>query len=329
MDEAERFFADQFFPTISGLGIREIWHLGDLVDRRKYVAFVTSNRMNRIFVDMLRENSCTLRIIPGNHDLPFKNKTSISAERELLPDYPWIAVHDEPTVKLLGERSVMFLPWICDENREKCMHYVEKVAAQVVVAHLELSGFEMYRGKPSDHGMSPKLFERFGLVLSGHYHHKSNKGPIHYLGAPYEMTWSDHDDPRGFHVLDLETMELTFYENKRRPHAKLHYDDSAPVMIHPTTYSGKIVKVIVKEKRDPLQFDQLIASLERAGVESIRVVDDHRHMDLTPDDEVAPLTDPREVLGQCVASLDATEEKRSDVLALMMDLYQRAMEAEA
>ena len=66
----------------------------------------------------------------------------------------------------------------------------------------------MDRGLECRDGMSPKPFERFEMVLTGHFHAKSQKGNIHYLGAQMEFYWNDCGDKKYFHVFDTNTREL-------------------------------------------------------------------------------------------------------------------------
>ena len=64
------------------------------------------------------------------------------------------------------------------------------------------------------------------MVCTGHYHHKSTEKNINYLGSPYEMTWMDYEDPKGFHIIDTETRELTRVVNQIRMFYKLWYNDT-------------------------------------------------------------------------------------------------------
>src|SRR6266516_5037192 len=77
----ERFHAEVFFPYLERHGIKVIYHLGDLVDRRKYIAHVVANRMRTAFVDRLAPEQ--LVIIPGNHDCPYRDSPDANAVREL------------------------------------------------------------------------------------------------------------------------------------------------------------------------------------------------------------------------------------------------------
>ena len=94
------------------------------------------------------------------------------------------------------------------------------------MGHFEIAGFAMYRGMESHEGLSKDLFKQFDMVFSGHYHHRSNDGHIYYLGNPYELTWQDFNDPRGFHLFDLQTRELEFIGNPYTMFERVEYDDA-------------------------------------------------------------------------------------------------------
>jgi DNA repair exonuclease SbcCD nuclease subunit len=108
--------------------------------------------------------------------------------------------------------KILMMPWINNANYNSAITKMEQTDAQVMFGHFEIAGFEMMRGQTCDHGMDVKHFQKFDMVLSGHFHHKSTMGNITYLGNPYELTWGDYDDPRGFHILDTETRELEFIQ---------------------------------------------------------------------------------------------------------------------
>ena len=111
------------------------------------------------------------------------------------------------------------------------MDTLKLTEATICMGHFEIEGFQMYRGAPSHDGLEPKMFDKFDMVFSGHYHHKSSRKNIHYLGNPYELTWQDYDDPRGCHIFDLKTHELEFIQNPNRMFIKIVYDDKLESVI--------------------------------------------------------------------------------------------------
>ena len=124
-----------------------------------------------------------------------------------------------------------------------------------------------------EHGLESKLFEKFSHVYSGHYHTRSTDGRIFYLGNPYEMFWSDVEDPRGFTILDTESMEITHVDNPHRLFFNIYYEDTNYKLFDTTKYKNKIVKVIVKKKTNAKQFDKFLDKLYASDVEEIKIVE--------------------------------------------------------
>ena len=136
-----------------------------------------------------------------------------------------VRIYHEPTEVVFDGTKVFFQPWICPENKQQSLDAIAKTDAQILFGHLEVQGFEMHLGAINHEGLSPKVFEKFEYVFSGHFHHKSDNGTVYYLGNPYQITWSDYKDPRGFHIFDTETRELEFIQNPYEIFHKIYYDD--------------------------------------------------------------------------------------------------------
>ena len=289
----KKFLDEVFFPTIDREGIDTIIHLGDLVDRRKYINYVTARRLRKDFLDPLQSRNITMHVIAGNHDTFYKNTNEVNALRELIVGkYDNVHVYDSKPIDIYpDDNPLLLLPWICDENREDTLQAINKSQAPIALGHLELAGYEMYKGQVSDHGDDPKIFNKFDLVLSGHYHTRSNSGNIYYLGTPVQYTWSDSVDVKGFHILDTNTRSLEFFPNPNQIFHKFFYDDLNKQMdevfnFDVEAYKNCYVKVIVKNKTNPFWFDIVIEKLERAGVADLQVVEDHFHLDLEADDDI-------------------------------------------
>ena len=122
-------------------------------------------------------------------------------------------------------------------------------------------------------GMESKLFDKFKRVFSGHYHTRSDDGQIFYLGNPYEMFWNDVNDTRGFHIFDTETLEHTPVNNPFKLFYNIYYEDTPHQMFDTTDYENKIVKVIVKKKSSPKNFEKFIDKLYSAGIHELKIVE--------------------------------------------------------
>lgn len=331
-DYFEEFYTNTFFPYLREQGITNIVQLGDLFDRRKYINFQSLKRGRSYLFDQL-ENGFNTWVLVGNHDTYYKNTNDVNSVDLLLRGYKHIKCINEPTEVMFEDVKFLLVPWICDENEKEVVNAIQTTNAAVIAGHFEIRGFEMQRGMLNDEGLDSKVFENQELIISGHFHHKSQNGNINYLGTPYELTWSDYDDPKGFHVYDTDTRELTFIPNPNIMFVKIHYNDAGQ---GPEYYkgfdlsglSGKIVKVIIKNKDNPIGFDAFIDKLEKAGVADLQVVEDHFHLDLEGDEDIInEAEDTITILKKYIEQVDVqTDRKRLN--KLMQDLYQEALTIE-
>ena len=328
-----KFWENTFFPYLEEHNIKQIIHLGDVVDRRKFINFVTLNSWRRRFFDVLESNNIQMDVIVGNHDVTYKNTNEINAMNELFDRYNNIDVLIEPNTLNYDGCKIAMVPWINSGNYEKSLEFLKNTEAQVCFGHFEIAGFEMDRGNICHTGMDKSLFDRFDTVLSGHFHHKSSSGNITYLGNQYEITWADYNDPRGFHVFDTETRELTFVQNPNRMFHKITYDDGATDFAHWQAYDyaalkDSYVKVVVLNKQNPYLFDNVIDNLYKAGVGDISIVEDFTEIVVENDQElIDQAEDTMTILSKYIDNLTLNVDNVK-LKNLMKELYVEALTTE-
>lgn len=333
-DQFSRFFREQFFPCIDALKIKTIVDLGDIVDRRSYINFATSNMLHADYLAPAADRDIEHHIIAGNHDTFFKNDNSINALYELIGDrYQFAQKHlyIDPATIMLGDVETLLVPWMSPENKERSIQAIKTSKAQVCLGHLELIGFET-DGKVMEHGDDPALFDHFEFVGSGHYHHPSQRGNITYFGAAMEYTWGDYNGIRGFHIFDTETMKFQRIVNPWKMHVKLWYDDSVAKNVNDVLddldanqLNGRVIKVIVKSRNNGLFFDEYMKVLDEMNAD-IEVVEDHKHIDeITMEDAVADLSEPLALLDTHIDLIERNIDKAA-LKMLLHDVHKEAMD---
>lgn len=272
----ERFYSEVFFPYLLENDIKHIIHLGDYYDNRKTINFKALQHNRKIFLEPMRKHGITMDIIPGNHDVYYKNTNELNALKELQGHYMnEVNLIMEPTVMNYDGTEMALIPWINPENEKATLEFLANTKATLVGAHLELQGFEMARGQVCMDGMDKSVFDRFDTVLTGHFHAKSSMNNIHYLGAQMEFFWNDCGDPKHFHVLDMETRELTPVHNPITIFEKIYYDHENMNKFKDLSYlDNKFVKVIVTNKGDPYEFERFIDRVQARKIHELKIAED-------------------------------------------------------
>lgn len=333
LDFFQKFYDNVFFPKIEEAGITTVLILGDTFDRRKYVNFYALQRAKDMFFDKLAEKNITVHMLAGNHDTYYKNTNEVNSPDLLLKEYDNINVIDEPqTIHLdYGDTSadVLMLPWICSDNYARSMEEIKHTNATLCMGHLEVAGFAMYRGMESHEGMDKKTFDKFDMVFSGHYHHKSDDGHIYYLGNPYELTWQDYNDPRGFHLFDVRSRKLEFVRNPYSVFTRIEYDDTdgKTPEIDSLDLKDNYVKLVVVTKNDLYKFDQFTSKLYTKGCAEIKIIENFSEYEEGTIDGDIDLEDTLSVLDNYIDSLQ-TDTDKERVKKYMKSLYTEAINLE-
>lgn len=323
-----KFYEEVFWPKIDQEGITTIFHLGDCFDRRKYVNFHTLSSCREYFFDQAKNRNINVVMIVGNHDTYFKNTNEVNSPGLLLKDYDNVTAYTGPVDFSLGGQSILLMPWICTDNYNECMEAIKLTRSPAMFGHFEIAGFQMYKGHENDEGFDPKLFDKFDLVCSGHFHHRSSSGNISYLGNPYPLTWADYDDPRGFHIIDSKTLELEFVENPFSIFSKIYYDDTKDIDYNESDFANKHLKLIVVNKTDFYGFDQFIEKIYKANPLELKIIEDLSEFESESlIDEETDLEDTVTLLTQYVDGLD-TEADKDRIKTLMKTLYVEAQNYE-
>ena len=329
LDFYQKFYDNTFFPTIDSAGIDTVLILGDTFDRRKYVNFYALDRAKKMFFDKLEERGIRVHMLAGNHDTYYKNTNEVNSPDLLLVEYGNIDVISKPETIVIDGTSICMMPWICPENYQESLDHITNTKAEICMGHFEIAGFAMHRGMESNDGLAKETFQKFDLVFSGHYHHRSSDKHIHYLGNPYELTWQDYNDPRGFHLFDLDTRELTFVQNSYRMFERLEYNDKEqePIDLDLIELDQKYVKLVVVNKNDFYKFDKFIQKLYNKGCHEIKIIEDMSEFQDGEIGEEINLEDTLSVLSHYVDSIE-TDVEKEQIKTYMRTLYTEAVNIE-
>lgn len=340
LDYYDKFYKNVFFPFIDQNNIKVIFNLGDLLDRRKYISFNTLKRMKEMFLEPLKQRGVVMHHILGNHDITYKNTNEVNAGEQLLYGYDNVIVYRKPTPIEFENVKILFVPWIPSDHETEYIELIEKSDCDFVFGHLELNNFEVLRGVKMDHGMDPKIFSKFTSVFTGHFHHKQHSGNVYYLGSPYEITFSDLGDPKGFHTFDFSNNSLEFISNPYNMFYKIIYDDKKKKYdqvvenVDYAKYENTYVKVIVVNKTNPYFLEKFLDRLYSAGPADVKVIDDFNvnstndSGELQDSDIVSMAEDTVTVLNSYIDALELDNINVDELKNIMREIYIEAQHVE-
>ena len=323
-----RFYNEIFFPYLQQYNINTLIHLGDVVDRRKFINHNTAHNFKKVFFNRLEEMNIDTHIIIGNHDTYYKNTNEVNALQNLNINKD-AKIYTHATEVEFDGLPILFIPWICDDNEAETVRTIDNTKAVIAMGHLEVKGFEMHSGHMNEHGLDKSVFKRFEKVMSGHFHKKSDDGHIYYLGTQYEMTWSDYHCPKGFHIFDTQTRELSRVPNPMLMFKKITYNDKDNNYdnLDITEYDKHFVKLYISNKTDNDMYERLMDKFyNKINVHAIDVIEDPTDIGASVSENILEQgEDTLTFLGNYIDQVDTDLDKQK-LKTFAKELYSEASE---
>ena len=140
------------------------------------------------------------------------------------------------------------------------------------------------------------------------------------------MYWNDVNDTRGFHIFDTDTLIHTPVDNPYKLFYNVYYEDTPHQTFDSTQYENKIVKVIVRKKTNPKQFQKFIDKLYTTGIQDLKIIENFEliegeNFEMDEDENTISLLN--RYIDESEFDLD-----KNIIKGIFQDLYRQACEVE-
>lgn len=318
-----KFYQEFFFPYLDENNIEVVIQMGDLLDNRRHVSMKTFRFIREVFLDPLKERGIELHTFLGNHDIYYKNTNTLSSPSFVCSGYSNVHVYEEIKELAFGSRTFGLVPWINQENQTTFNKWLEMTEVDTCLGHFEFGGFEYIKGVMSERGMSTKGFDKFKDVYSGHYHISSSKGNILYLNTPYEMTFSDMDNEKGFYVYDTESGNIDFKVSPHILFRKIIYDDTVVDYdnFDYSIYTGSYVKVYVIRRESMAMYSRFVDDLYAVNAIDISIIEQDFGLEDAEDVDIETQT-TIDIIKDTVERLENVD--KGGIINILDNLYREA-----
>lgn len=305
---------------LASKNIKDIIFCGDWHHNRSEIS-VDTLQVSADILDIFKDFN--LIAVTGNHDVYFKHRTDVNS-LSIFKNRSNVTILDKPLTIEKFERTISFCPWYTDVD------IIPK--SDVIFGHFEIETFKMNTFKLCEEGIKVKdLLAKSALVISGHFHTRHEKtygdGTILYVGNPFQMDFGDSGNTKGYHILDLDTLEYDFFEN---PISPLYEKISLSELVEEGQFTPKIKRLfannIVKLKVDKNisqeEMDILLSKLKKLQPETITVdydINFNRIHNKTDIKEDLSGIDIKQAIIEFINLLDIKNKK--DIIDYTIDLY--------
>ena len=305
--------------------ITDIIFCGDWHHNRSEIS-VNTLQISADILDIFQDFN--LIAITGNHDIYFKHRTDVNS-LSIFKNRKNVTIFDTIHSIKSFNRVITFCPWNTSIN--------DIPKSDVIIGHFEIVSFKMNTFKVCEEGFNiPDLLRKSPLVISGHFHYRHEKqyndGVILYAGNPFQMDFGDAGNTKGYHILDLDTLQYEFIENPISPlYERIYLSE----LVKEGSFTPKIQKIfnknIIKLKvdRNICQDDMniLIKKLNLLTPQALTIdydINFNRILDENKEKQDLSGIDIEQAIIEFTNLLDITN--KSAIIDYTIDLYRKCKE---
>ena len=259
---------EELFSYMKSNGIKTLLHGGDFFDNRNFLTMQTLSAA-RDFSTKLASHGIDMFMIVGNHDVAYKNDNTINSPEFILQSK---VIWEHPETITFDGCKIDMIPWINKNNSYEISEFIRNSTSEVCLGHFEIKGASFQKGGViCKNGISHDIFSKYKKVMSGHFHTRSKVGCVEYIGAAFDYTWADWNDPRGYVVFDTETLCSEHIDWKDFMFVMGEVEDNGKVEYVPKcdNVSGKFVRLVC-HVNTPL-VDETIKKIESEGPAELKI----------------------------------------------------------
>ena len=192
-----------------------VFNLGDTFDKSSL------NAMEISALKEVRWSNLEHFVLVGNHD---SNITSLEySSADALSSIKKFHIVSSLSTLLLNDTMLYMLPYITEENRKSLKEYLDEakeedinIEKKVILSHNDIKGIQLGKYISQEGFSIDDISKNCDLFLNGHLHNSSYiSKKILNVGNLSGQTFNEDSFKysHGCWILDVDTLELTFYEN--------------------------------------------------------------------------------------------------------------------
>ena len=269
IDAQKAIFRQAVLVAVS-LGLKKVWHIGDIFESRKSQPLTVLAAFIEI-LDIFEEAGIELEAIPGNHD-----KVDYDSELSYLDVYRWhpnFTLHRKECTVTYEDVDIHWLPYFLESGSymERLRSLIlNKQKKNVLLTHVAVNGVRNNDGSVVENDLNRTAFKSFDSVLVGHYHDQSSIHNVHYIGSAMQKNFGENTE-KGFTILfndathEFQKAEFTEYVTVKIDADNLTQEDLDQLLVDYADSTDNIRFKFKGEKSKLVAIDK--SKFERVGID--------------------------------------------------------------